>query len=92
MSTGVNRFFIGGLGCEDFGAMRRVMRAVRFNQRWRERVEDGEQLRPLRTLLKGREFAAYFMIVQSEQNPLIFLVGIPVAIGLYLVMFLTWLF
>ncbi len=37
------------------------------------------------------EFAAYFMIVHAERSPMIFLVGIPVSVGLYAALFLSYL-
>lgn len=93
MSVGLKRFFIGALGCDSFAAKRRVLRELVREKLWREQIENGYvPVRSRRILLNGREYAAFFMIVQVERSPLVYLAGIPVAIGLYLAMLLSYLF
>lgn len=86
MSTGVNRFFIGMFYCDGFASRKRVLAEVRREKRWQENIALGYvPEKPRKMRLRGREMAAYFMIVQAERNPMIFLAGIPVAVLLYAV-------
>lgn len=84
MSAGVKGFFLSAFFCDGFSSKKRVLVEVVREKRWRESIEGGHiPLKPRRVRLRGREICAYFMIVQAERNPFVFLVGIPMAIGLY---------
>lgn len=91
MSANAKRFFLRTFGCDSFRAKRRVLREVEREEAWQERIRDGQVPRKARKVrVRGSEFAAYFMIVHAERSPMIFLVGVPAAVGLYAALLLSY--
>lgn len=92
MSANAKRFFLRAFNCEGFSAKRRVLREVAREEAWRARIMDSQvHGKPRKVRVRGGEFAAYFMIVHAERSPMIFLVGVPAAVGLYAALFLSYL-
>jgi len=92
VSANAKRFFLRAFGCEGFAAKRRVLCEVERESAWQARLRDGHvPTKPRKVRVRGGEFAAYFMIVHAERSPMIFLVGIPVSVGLYAALFLSYL-
>lgn len=86
MSTGINRFFLSVFFCDGFSARKRVLKEIRREKEMAERIENGDvPVKPRKVRLSGREWLAYFFIVNVKRNPVVFLFGIPAAIILYLV-------
>ncbi len=93
MSANAKRFFLRAFGCEGFTAKRRVLREVEREEAWQVRIREGHVPgKPRKVRVRGGEFAAFFMIVHAERSPMVFLVGIPAAVGLYVALFLSYLF